>query len=313
MKMKKSFMRIGTCMLAFLIGISCMTMTAFASEKVDTGRKTSLTAYFGKDGKGFAGVELSVYRVATMSETGAYALTGDFEKYPVSLENHSSSQWRALAQTLDGYAARDSLTPLLTGKTGQDGKLRLTGLSVGLYLVTGKQYSDGDTVYTLEPMLVSLPGQEEDGVWSYDLEVSCKFNQTDIQEKPVTRKVQKVWNDGGSSARPKQITVQLLQNGKVVDAVLLSQKNNWEYTWENLDGNSKWQIVEGSVPSGYSVSVTQEGTTFVITNTRSYKLPGKLPQTGMLWWPVPVLATVGILLVIVGVVLQRNQGESNEK
>ena len=27
---------------------------------------------------------------------------------------------------------------------------------------------------------------------------------------------------------------------------------------------------------------------------------GKLPQTGQLWWPVPVLAGAGLVLVVVG-------------
>ena len=52
------------------------------------------------------------YRVADVTETGGYRLTGDFKEYPVALEGLTSSEWRALAQTLDSYAARDGLTPL---------------------------------------------------------------------------------------------------------------------------------------------------------------------------------------------------------
>jgi len=37
--------------------------------------------------------------------------------------------------------------------------------------------------------------------------------------------------------------------------------------------------------------------------------PGKsyvyLPQTGQLWWPVPVLAALGVVLVISGLLLRR--------
>ena len=32
--------------------------------------------------------------------------------------------------------------------------------------------------------------------------------------------------------------------------------------------------------------------------------PGKLPQTGQLNWPVPVLATLGLLLLVAGIFLR---------
>ena len=138
-----------------------------------------------------------------------------------------SSGWRALTQTLDAYVARDGIVPLITRETGQDGRFQLTGLSVGLYLVTGGQYVDGNTVYTPEPMLVSIPGQAVDGEWDYSVEVSCKFDKEDTADSSVSRKVQKVWkDDGNKEKRPENITVQLLKNGNVVDTVVLSQENN---------------------------------------------------------------------------------------
>lgn len=71
-----------------------------------------------------------------------------------------------------------------------------------------------------------------------------------------------------------------ISTGTVADTVILSQENNWEYTWENLDGSSKWQVVEAETPDGYTVSVAQEGITFVITNTGPSDTPpppSKLP------------------------------------
>ena len=60
---------------------------------------------------------------------------------------------------------------------------------------------------------------------------------------------------------------------------------------------------------GYTVSITQESGTFVVTNTPKQpsvmpptdqpKEP-TLPQTGELWWPVPVLAAAGLLLIAAG-------------
>ena len=111
----------------------------------------------------------------------------------------------------------------------------------------------------------------------------------------------------------EKIAVQLLENGTVVDTVTLSKENNWEYTWENLDGCSRWQVAEANVPDGYTVAITQEGTVFIMTNTRPSEPPPKLPQTGMLWWPVPALACGGLLLIVAGLVVRRRQGDGHEK
>ena len=37
---------------------------------------------------------------------------------------------------------------------------------------------------------------------------------------------------------------------------------------------------------------------------------GKLPQTGQLWWPVPVLAAVGIIFILIGIVRRRKNSEA---
>jgi hypothetical protein len=114
--------------------------------------------------------------------------------------------------------------------------------------------------------------------------------------------------------------VELLRDGEVFDIIKLTEEDGWRYTWKGLDGAHKWQVVEKDIPEGYTVSISQENTTFVITNTGSDeflgttdpekpKKPGKpgggggggkLPQTGMLWWPVPALAASGILVFLLG-------------
>jgi hypothetical protein len=38
----------------------------------------------------------------------------------------------------------------------------------------------------------------------------------------------------------------------------------------------------------------------------------KLPQTGQLWWPVPVLAAAGLVLVLAGREIDRRQKEDHE-
>lgn len=67
--------------------------------------------------------------------------------------------------------------------------------------------------------------------------------------------VQKEWV-GGTTPRP-DVTVQLLQNGEVIDEVILNDANNWKNTWSELVTNDEsgkkfiYTVDEINVPTGY--------------------------------------------------------------
>lgn len=163
----------------------------------------------------------------------------------------------------------------------------------------------------------------------------------------IDRKVLKVWKDDGyENERPEEVIVQLLRNGKVYDTVTLNAKNNWRHTWTNLSDRYTWTVVEKELEC-YTVEVIREGITFVVTNTYDEDIPDEptpvspgtpeptipdeptptgpsipdgptptsptpnLPQTGQLWWPVPLLICAGLLLVVIGLV--RRRGVDDEK
>lgn len=124
----------------------------------------------------------------------------------------------------------------------------------------------------------------------------------------IDRSVLKRWSDAGyENKRPASVTVRLLRDGEVYDTVTLDQSCDWQHAWTGLprcgdDGNEiSWTVREDAV-SGYTASVTQTGDTFVITN--AYDNP-KLPQTGQLWWPVPLLAAAGLGLICVGLSMRK--------
>lgn len=162
-------------------------------------------------------------------------------------------------------------------------------------------------------------------------------------DKTVSRSVIKIWNDSGKeSSRPKEVTVHLMRDGKIFDTVALNADNNWRYVWNSLEKNHDWLVTEDAV-LGYTQAVTQEGSVFTVKNTvpvdpdepvtppdkidiydpdvpLSPADPGethepsvpaeadspKLPQTGLLWWPVPVLLASGLLFVVTGLVMKRD-------
>ena len=127
------------------------------------------------------------------------------------------------------------------------------------------------------------------------------------------------------------------------DPVELNDGNNWTHTWPDKDPTFVWLVKEIDIPDGYTVSIDKDGFHFTVTNTITDPPPSKddptpddpddpadpmpsddptdpdvlpilsnisndkdsrkLPQTGQLWWPVPLLLAAGVPLLLIGAVL----------
>ena len=126
----------------------------------------------------------------------------------------------------------------------------------------------------------------EDSVEQYQTTIS----EYDITNKYIPRKVNKtvikVWEDGNDAdeIRPEEVTVKLykLENGQEVDVdtQILSESNNWTYTWEGLAQRSNGEdivygIKEIDAVEGYTTTYTADNysntDTITITNTHVSK------------------------------------------
>ena len=125
-------------------------------------------------------------------------------------------------------------------------------------------------------------------------------------EEPVEITACKRWSSDSSKERPDSVTVTLYDGKTAYETVRLSDKNDWSYTWEDLDADGNWQVVETNIPKGYVPSYKVKGDVVTITNTKT------LIQTGQLNWPIWVLGGAGILLVVLGVVIltKRKQNDA---
>ena len=97
-----------------------------------------------------------------------------------------------------------------------------------------------------------------------------------------------------------------LYNGdQAVEKVALSAKNNWTYTWNNLDGKGDWSVLETGIPKGYTPSYRVSDGVVTITNTAT------LIQTGQPSWLIPALGGLGTLLLLLGVLAMIKRKNSN--
>lgn len=359
MKLRQGLKRAAAATLGLLLCAVCLIRPAGAISTnipVTSGEPCSLTLNFRDPG-----VTFHLYRVASVSADVRYTLLPTFSSdryFPQVMDFNKvtkSSQWADLASTLRPYLER-YYSPMRTATTNRNGVAAFDDLPVGLYLVTGDPYtitkSNGEvwdcqpsTYFVCLPYWTDQSGRGEE--WVYDLVVSGA-KKDELPHENVSRRVIKIWSAG---TRREPVTVELLRNGKVVDTVELSSRNNWRYEWTDLEPGYRWEVLERS--GSYRVSISQTGGTYRIVNSsvtppqtdrdddppRTTTTPppqpdvfledpdvplderpdldpdhdpdeielddedvplARLPQTGQLWWPVPLLALAGMCLFLFG-------------
>lgn len=318
MIMKKIVKQVVLLLLMLLV----LSTAAYAAGMIDAQREVTLAVSYQDGDTPLAGAEFCAFLVATADDVGELTATDTFAQFNVDIQGRNDAAWKTLASTLEGYVLRDGIAPTDSGMTDKDGTLTFpTGdgkLAMGLYLVLGQRHTQDGYRYDAAPFMVMLPTQDAaENEWLYDVTVTPKYDFAKLPDTPstVTRKVLKVWNDADNeSQRPKEIIVQLLRDGEVYDTVTLNADNNWRYAWAELDDSYTWTVAEKECKD-YTVRVERNGITFVITNTAlpdepkppKPSTPDKpsLPQTGQLWWPVPILLLVGLMLVVIGLFLRK--------
>lgn len=232
-------------------------------------------------------MQVSLYRVADEN----YNLVDAFSDYSIDLKQDV----QGAANALENRILMDNIQADVSGFSDSLCKASFSGLESGIYLVVGKEVFQDGVFYMPQVSLVSLSG---------DLSVDLKYETSD---KPSRIHVLKVWKRDSKKSRPKSIEVCLLRSdGIVVDRVVLNSDNQWSTTWDNLSTLYTYRVMETSVPSGYKESCSREKDTIVLTNTGNYtdkvenKKDEELPNSGQLWWPVPVLLFVGLVLFGLG-------------
>ncbi len=226
-------------MLACMMLLQFSPMQAMAAGSIDLDKEVSLTISYQYKSKALAGAKFDIYLVATVDENGELTTTETFSLFNTDIRGENDEAWEKLAAALKKYVRQEDIKSDAGGKTDKNGLLNLTGgekkLVHGLYLVVGARHTQGDYVYTTQPFMVLLPGQDKAAnTWVYEVTAKPKAASEEISDDPES---------------------------------------------------------EEPVPTP-PVTPTPQGP--------------KLPQTGQLWWPVPVLLAAGLLLVSIGLIYRRS-------
>ncbi len=249
--MKKTIIYILCCVLL----ISAFSVTAQASD----GQGVRLVYAVGDTA--FSGVTFYAYRIGSVNGNRIVP-TDSFSEYPVSFDVSSAEKAHNLATTLYAYIVSDSLAADYTDVTDSDGIADFDGavFSEGAYLFAAEKHLLGSKYYYCVPAIVEIPYDDADTVT-----IRPKSEEEPVEDT-ASYKVMKSWVNDSAVSRPDSVTVELLKDGSVYDTVVLNAENNWKHQWDNLPTSFHWSVKEAGVPSGYTVSVTIHGNTFLITN-----------------------------------------------
>lgn len=297
---KKMSERVLTLLLAFL----CTAALLFSGKPVEAEEagQNSIRLKSVEEGAAF-----TLYKAADKQDDGTFVLTKDFAAAGTEVNDLTTDGLANLGAVLSAYIEKNHPQPVSTMKI-TDGTCQWTGLQDGLYLAVGSLISRDGKLLEFSPVVAYLPYTDN----------GTKMRDLDSEVKPPTAvpentqySVYKVWKDETGAGRPDSVEVSLIQQdasgSTVYDTRVLDKNNNWTYTWKNLPSGYIYKAIENKVPQGYTQTVIRGRAKTIITNTRpsgkntlTAVTSGKLPQTGQLWWPVPVLVAAGLLCLLVG-------------
>ena len=297
--------------LLILAGTVLQPLPVYALEPVDLTRKGSLALEYSKDGTGFSDLEIQIYRVARMETNGTAVLIDPFDGFPVSIDGITSQkEWRDTANTLASYILAEGIDPYASAVADNGGNVCFADLETGVYLVMGVSAVTEAGTYRFENFCQFMPTPGSYETKNYEVSAKPKSTFTPKPQEPEYQQYQvvKLWKDAGNSRlRPKNVTVEILKNGDVVETIRLNEENNWSYSWSAPVGQDVWTVVEKDVPDAYTVAISSSANGFAITNTRTVS-GGNPPKTGDMFalrpW-VTAMSLSGMLLMAVGMLYKR--------
>ncbi len=290
-----------------------------------------------------SGMDWKIFKVAERNSDNAYINTDEFENCNISLNNLSTSQIVVAAETLEAYAEINNIQPLGSGTTDAEGIIKFSGLSYGMYLLSGSDVTINGKYYLPAPSLVTLTQNDGSGIpnWSYNVTAMPKLTVLGANNRVFHYSgiVKKIWENDDEKTRPKSIDVTLAKDGEKFKTVTLSEENNWTYTFEKLSSKYKWTVIEEGKLDGYSVTYSENNINvnpenpkehdieYIIVNRGNLapKAPTpqvevkpavhskQLPQTGQLWWPVPAMSALGLIVFAAGWKFNSHKRKKYEK
>ncbi len=174
-------------------------------------------------------------------------------------------------------------------------KLEINNIPDGCYLVIGQNFVKDDIKYSFLPTIIKIKN---------NVEITPKYEKENVGK--INLEVIKTWKD--SKNTHNEISVSLYENGTVIQTVVLNTENNFKYVFENLDNKNEYTVFEDKIPANYTLSINRNGNKINLINTENpspSEEKEKLPQTGLLRWPILYLMVLGVISIFLSFIITK--------
>jgi hypothetical protein len=225
-------------------------------------------------------VQFDIYLVATVDEANNIVVTENFASYSGNIvdisDEMSDEDIQAIVYGLESYVINENITPTDSGTTNQEGSLTFPTdssivLQKGLYLVLGGNTTQNNYIYEATPFITLLPRSDKVNTAIPKFVSRPHTTPGNTPENPSEPEDPDEPDEPGGDT-PGEDIPSLLAGDYAVSPVYLSG---------NVEDNPE------TTPGGMTLSGSF------------------LPQTGQLWWPIPLLTSVGLVFIIIGLARRR--------
>jgi hypothetical protein len=267
--------RFRTFFLTFIIASLLLSSQALASEVATPVKDIILNIYYHANDMDLVDVKFDIYLVATVDETGNIAIVESFDSYDGNIldiqDDISDEELQTIVSGLESYVISENITPTDSGTTNEEGRLKFPTdssiiLQKGLYLVLGGNTTQNNYIYEATPFITLLPRNDKVNTAIPKFVSRPHTTPGNPPENPSEPE------EPDEPDEPGGDTPSLLSGDYAVSPVYLSG---------NVEDNPE------TTPGGMTLSGSF------------------LPQTGQLWWPIPLLTSVGLVFIIIGLVRRR--------
>lgn len=278
---KENLRRIGALIAAAAM-VSAVTLTpvrAMAQTNnalIDLNARVGLTLTAVSGSTAVNGMTYRVYRIADVDAAGNYTVTDAIKAaYPnvnTDYTKFTAQNWVDYSATMANNLRGGNIAAADSKTTDTQGRLVFDSgrLSAGIYLVVGDSVRIGTNTWTTMPFVVSLPNRTTvGGSWTYNVTATPKLQVTP---------------DGTITPPPV---------GNVPPPVVNVPPP------EYIDTTPPGQVL--------GVTRTPEPGPDVPEVTGTVLGASRLPQTGLLWWPVPVMFFAGSAMLLYGNRIRENE------
>lgn len=260
-------------LLLTIITLFSITSAAFAADSSNDSDNSTIQITTAPNRQPTQDLRCDLYYIADLTGN----LATELQPYHIKLDVNNLHEAAILASTLESIVLKDRVMPTHSGFTDKFGTLICGDLKPGLYLLLTQNFETNTANYIAQPSLFILNQRVSINIRT---KYAIQPKPQEPEDPPTTMlKVLKKWDDSNDSNRPESINVTLMRNGREIETVTLSSKNNWRFTWDDLNAYAHWSVIENfsNDNENYEVSIEKSGITVILTNHKAPDEPERPP------------------------------------